>query len=153
MRRVPFSSKPLPEPARAGDGSFCGVNVFQLPSDNFISHWMDISDLGQLERSRVNDPTAVTNSFQHLFPLQNIPTLWWHGMYGILVSYWKEEWKCWDSFSAGWRGTAQVAMKVAYIVSLDKGTWWIGSSSVSEEMLKAPVLCRIPRPCVCLHTG
>lgn len=74
MRRVPFSTKPLLEPAKAGNESLCGVNIFQFPSDNFINHWMDISDLGQLEvLSQVDDPTPVTNSFQHLFPLQNTP--------------------------------------------------------------------------------
>lgn len=71
----------------------------------------------------------------NMFPLQNTPTLWWHRMYGISVSYWKEEWKCWDSFSAGLGGAAQVAVEVACVMSLDKGTWWIGSSSVPEEML------------------
>lgn len=48
---------------------------------------MDISDLGQLEvLSQVDDPTPVTNSFQHLFPLQNTPPLCLHGRYGIEVS-------------------------------------------------------------------
>lgn len=46
-----------------------------------------------------------------------------------------------------------MALRVGYIVSLREETWWIGSSFVSEEMLKAPVLCRVPGPCVCLHTG
>lgn len=67
VRRVPFSIKPLPEPGKAGDESFCGVNIFQSPSDNFISDPGDTSDLGQLECCHGwNDPSPVTSSFQHV---------------------------------------------------------------------------------------
>lgn len=42
---------------------------------------------------------------------------------------------------------------VGYVVPSGKGTWWTGSLSVSEAMLKAPVLCRVAGLCICLHTG
>lgn len=36
---------------------------------------------------------------------------------------------------------------------LGDGAWWIGSSSVSQAVLKAPVLCRAPGLSICSHTG
>lgn len=82
VRRVhfchPFSIWHLPqtakEVAKAGDECFCGVYVFQLSSDNFVSYWMDINDLGQTEvLSQVKDPSPIINFNQQLFPLPSTP--------------------------------------------------------------------------------